>query len=96
MSNVTGPERAARWHAIDEKIMKEYAPWAPLLYPVRVDIVSERVKVPGWIFHPVRGEDLMVVEPAQYSGGTRVRAWRSWKSGICTPLFLPETVSCTP
>jgi len=65
LSNVTGPERAARWMALDEKIMREYAPWAPLLYPVRVDMISERVKVPGWVNHPIRGEDLAVLEPAQ-------------------------------
>lgn len=64
MNLVTGPDRGAQWQAIDEKIMKEYAPWAPLLNPVHVDIISERVKVPGWIYHPVRGEDLAVVEPA--------------------------------
>jgi peptide/nickel transport system substrate-binding protein len=65
MNSVTGPDRGAKWQAIDEKIMKEYAPWAPLFNPVHVDLLSQRVKVPGWIYHPVRGEDLAVVEPAE-------------------------------
>ncbi len=65
MNAVSGADRGARWQAIDQKIMSEYAPWAPVLYPVHVDLISQRVKVPGWIYHPVRGEDLAVVEPAQ-------------------------------
>jgi peptide/nickel transport system substrate-binding protein len=64
MNSVSTPDRGARWQAIDQKIMSEYAPWAPLLYPVHVDLISQRVKVPGWLYHPVRGEDLAVVEPA--------------------------------
>ena len=31
----------AAWHELDAQIMRDYAPWAPLVNPVRVTIVAE-------------------------------------------------------
>ncbi len=56
---ITGPDRFVRYHELDEEIIRDYAPWAPLLNPIRVDVISERVT--NYVYHPVYGPDLTVI-----------------------------------
>jgi peptide/nickel transport system substrate-binding protein len=42
---------AAQWNALDTKIIRDYAPWAPLLNPTRVTLFSSGTC--GAIFQPV-------------------------------------------
>jgi len=56
---LTGPDRFTRYHALDEKIIKDFAPWAPILNLTQVDVVSDRVTDHVW--HPVYGADLAVM-----------------------------------
>lgn len=46
----------AGWHELDAQIMRDFAPWAPLVNPVRVTIVAEGYC--GLIIHPVYQLDL--------------------------------------
>lgn len=41
---LTNPERGQAYMALDEKVMTEAAPWAPLLTPSRFDVVSSRLQ----------------------------------------------------
>ncbi len=59
LAGVTGAERDARYMALDEKIIRDYAPWAPILNPVRVELIGDRVT--NFIVHPVYGPDIAVV-----------------------------------
>jgi ABC-type transport system substrate-binding protein len=43
VAGLTGEERDKAYIALDEKIMTEAAPWAPLLVPSRFDFVSSRL-----------------------------------------------------
>jgi peptide/nickel transport system substrate-binding protein len=59
LSELTGPDRFTRYHALDEKIIRDFAPWAPILNLTQVDVVSDRVTDHVW--HPVYGADLAVM-----------------------------------
>ncbi len=48
MATLNGTERADAYMALDEKIMREAAPWAPLLNPIKLDLVS--AKLEGYTF----------------------------------------------
>jgi peptide/nickel transport system substrate-binding protein len=51
-----GARRVAAWQALDELTMRRWAPWAPLLNTVRVDLVSSRIA--GYLYQPVYGVDI--------------------------------------
>ncbi len=59
LAGVSGAERDARYMALDEKIIRDFAPWAPILNPVRVELIGPRVT--NFIVHPVYGPDIAVV-----------------------------------
>lgn len=59
LAGVSGPERDERYNALDVHIMRDYAPWAPLFNPVRVEMISERVT--NFVVHPVYGPDIAVM-----------------------------------
>ena len=59
LQGLTGPDRFTAYHALDEEIIRDYAPWAPLINPTHVDILSDRIT--GFIYHPVYGADLTVI-----------------------------------
>ena len=59
LAQLTGPDRYTRYHQLDEKIIREHAPWAPLLNPSQVHIISDRVV--NYVYHPVYGADLAVI-----------------------------------
>ena len=40
---LSGADRSKAYLDLDEKVMKEAAPWAPLLVPARFDFVSSRI-----------------------------------------------------
>lgn len=50
------PSTEAGWHDLDVQIMRDYAPWAPLVNSVRVTIVAEGFC--GLLIHPVYQLDL--------------------------------------
>jgi peptide/nickel transport system substrate-binding protein len=56
---LTGHARDVAFQKLDEKLMREYAPWAPLINPIEVDLVSARVT--GFIYQPVYGPDLAML-----------------------------------
>ena len=56
LSTLSGAERDAGYMALDEKIIREYAAWAPILNPVRIELISERVT--DFVIHPVYGPDI--------------------------------------
>jgi peptide/nickel transport system substrate-binding protein len=56
---LTGKARDAGFQALDEKVMKNYAPWAPLINPIEVDLLSSRVT--GFLYQPVYGPDLAML-----------------------------------
>jgi peptide/nickel transport system substrate-binding protein len=60
LAGVTGEARDTAYHALDAKIISEYAPWAPILNPIRVDVISERVT--AYPVHPIYGPDLAAIE----------------------------------
>lgn len=45
---LTGDERSAAYLDLDEKVMTEAAPWAPLLTPIHFDFVSDRLT--GYVY----------------------------------------------
>jgi peptide/nickel transport system substrate-binding protein len=55
-----GNARVAAWQALDERTMRTYAPWAPLLNTVRVDVVSS--KLSGYVYQPVYGIDIAALK----------------------------------
>jgi len=56
MDAVTGPDRSTQWNAIDQQVMTEDAPWAPLINPNLVSLVAKGTC--GYVFHPVYALDL--------------------------------------
>jgi peptide/nickel transport system substrate-binding protein len=48
VGSLTGEERAKAYLDLDEKVMTEAAPWAPLLTPTHFDFVSERLT--GYVY----------------------------------------------
>jgi len=56
---LTGKARDAGFQALDEKVMRNYAPWAPLINPIEVDLLSSRVT--GFLYQPVYGPDLAML-----------------------------------
>ncbi len=56
LAGVTGAQRYARYNDLDVEIIRDFAPWAPLLNPTQVDLISQRVS--GYVYHPVYGADL--------------------------------------
>jgi peptide/nickel transport system substrate-binding protein len=56
MDAVTGTGRASQWNAIDQQIIGQDAPWAPLINPNQVGIVAKGFC--GYVFHPVYLVDL--------------------------------------
>lgn len=55
----SGADRFIQYLELDVEIIRDYAPWAPLLNPIRVDVVSDRVT--DYVYHPVYGPDLTVI-----------------------------------
>lgn len=55
-----GNARVAAWQALDERTMRTYAPWAPLLNTVRVDVISS--KLTGYVYQPVYGIDIAALK----------------------------------
>ncbi len=55
-----GNARVDAWQALDERTMRTFAPWAPLLNTVRVDVVSS--KVTGYVYQPVYGIDIAALK----------------------------------
>jgi peptide/nickel transport system substrate-binding protein len=55
-----GNARVAAWQALDQYTMKTFAPWAPLLNTVRVDVVSS--KISGYVYQPVYGIDIAALK----------------------------------
>ena len=56
---LSGHARDAAYQALDETLMKNWAPWAPLINPIEVDLVSSRVS--GFLYQPVYGPDLSML-----------------------------------
>ena len=56
---LTGHARDVAFQALDEKVMRNYAPWAPLINPIEVDLLSSRVT--GFVYQPVYGPDLAML-----------------------------------
>jgi ABC-type transport system substrate-binding protein len=56
---LTGHARDVAFQKLDEKVMRNYAPWAPLINPIEVDLISSRVS--GFIYQPVYGPDLAML-----------------------------------
>jgi peptide/nickel transport system substrate-binding protein len=56
MDNVNGPQRAAQWNTIDANAIGQLAPWAPLLNPTQVVLLSKGTC--GYVFQPVYVLDL--------------------------------------
>ena len=50
------PSAESAWHELDEEIMRDHAPWAPLVNSVRVTMVAEGYC--GLLIHPVYQLDL--------------------------------------
>lgn len=59
LAGVTGAQRATRYNELDVEIIRDFAPWAPLLNPTQVDVISQRVS--GYVYHPVYGADLTTI-----------------------------------
>jgi peptide/nickel transport system substrate-binding protein len=55
MAPLTGDERDQAWQDLDRQVM-EFAPWAPLFNPLRVDLISNRVT--NYVYQPVYGPSL--------------------------------------
>jgi peptide/nickel transport system substrate-binding protein len=55
-----GNARVAAWQALDEHTMRTFAPWAPLLNTVRVDVISS--KLSGYVYQPVYGLDIAALK----------------------------------
>jgi peptide/nickel transport system substrate-binding protein len=53
---MVGPGRDAAWEKLDISTMTNLAPWAPLINPTWVDLVSSHVT--GYLYTPVYGIDL--------------------------------------
>jgi ABC-type transport system substrate-binding protein len=51
VTSLTGEKRYSEYQKLDQKMMRDYAPWAPLFNPVFVHVVSSRLG--GYIYHPV-------------------------------------------
>jgi ABC-type transport system substrate-binding protein len=60
LAGVTGSERYARYNDLDVAMIRDFAPWAPLLNPTQVDLISQRVS--GYVYHPVYGVDLATMQ----------------------------------
>jgi peptide/nickel transport system substrate-binding protein len=56
---LTGHARDVAFQKLDEKVMQNYAPWAPLINPIEVDLISSRVS--GFVYQPVYGPDLALL-----------------------------------
>lgn len=59
LDRLTGDARLRAYQSADQAVMKNWAPWAPLINPVEVDIISNRVT--GFVYQPVYGPDLSVL-----------------------------------
>jgi peptide/nickel transport system substrate-binding protein len=59
LDTLTGTARLRAYQAADEAIMRRWAPWAPLINPIEVDIISSRIT--GFVYQPVYGPDLAVL-----------------------------------
>jgi peptide/nickel transport system substrate-binding protein len=59
LDKLTGTARLKAYQAADETIMRRWAPWAPLINPIEVDIISSRVT--GFVSQPVYGPDLSML-----------------------------------
>jgi peptide/nickel transport system substrate-binding protein len=53
---MVGPARDAAWESLAISTMKNLAPWAPLINPTWVDLLSSRLA--GYVYTPVYGLDL--------------------------------------
>jgi peptide/nickel transport system substrate-binding protein len=56
MDNVSGPQRAAQWNAIDAQAIGQLGAWAPLLNPTQVVLIAKGIC--GYVFQPVYVLDL--------------------------------------
>jgi len=54
-----GNARDVAFQKLDEKVMRNYAPWAPLINPIEVDMTSSRTS--GFVYQPVYGPDLALL-----------------------------------
>lgn len=63
MDAVSGADRAAKWNAIDQEIVGQYAAWAPLLNQAQVTLLAKGIC--GFVFHPVYGLDLTTLGSCQ-------------------------------
>jgi ABC-type transport system substrate-binding protein len=53
---MVGAARDAAWEALDVSTMRSATPWAPLLNPTWVDLISSRLT--GYVYTPVYGMDI--------------------------------------
>jgi peptide/nickel transport system substrate-binding protein len=56
LEQTTAPDRGAQWNALDAQIIRDYAPWAPLLNQTRVSLFGNGIC--GAIIQPVYELDL--------------------------------------
>jgi peptide/nickel transport system substrate-binding protein len=63
MDGVTGPDRAAKWNALDQQAIAEQAAWAPLVNPNQVALLAKGIC--GYVFHPVYNLDLTTLGNCQ-------------------------------
>ncbi len=59
LDKLTGTARLKAYQAADETVMRRWAPWAPLINPIEVDIISSRIT--GFVYQPVYGPDLALL-----------------------------------
>jgi peptide/nickel transport system substrate-binding protein len=58
---MVGAARDKAWEALDIATMQNLAPWAPLLNPTWVDLISS--KITGYVYTPVYGLDMTTLRP---------------------------------
>jgi peptide/nickel transport system substrate-binding protein len=58
---LVGARRDSAWESLDVSTMRNLAPWAPLLNPTWVDLLSSNVT--GYVYTPVYGLDMTSLRP---------------------------------
>ena len=59
LDKLSGTARLKAYQATDEAVIRRWAPWAALINPIEVDIISSRVT--NFVYQPVYGPDLAVL-----------------------------------
>jgi peptide/nickel transport system substrate-binding protein len=60
ISPMVGAARDNAWEALDVSTMRKATPWAPLLNPTWVDVISSRLT--GYVYTPVYGMDITTLK----------------------------------